>query len=151
MSDEATKGVRELKVLARFLGLARLPVDQASIEKRPPGEPDILCELAGERVAFELVEICDPALAQFIATAKPDDGRVLRTSDPSQVILAKKLLRHYQPGCPLELLCFVDGGVITPDSTLVPILKKILGESEHGYRRVWLLGHNGLFVVHEAG
>jgi len=52
----------ELSVFAEFCDAADLPLLRGAAEKRDPPEPDLLCEIDSERVAFELVEIADEAL-----------------------------------------------------------------------------------------
>ena len=148
MSSEYEKGVREIEIFRRFIERSQLPIDKDSIEKGRLCEPDIRCVHSMDGpLAFELVEICDPNLAKFVATARPDDGRYLRTSDPSLHILAKKLLRQYSSDAPVELLCYVDGGVITPDNVLLPTLQHILSGRTFGFRRVWLLGRKDVYVA----
>ena len=65
VQDEA-----ELTVFRRFTKATDLPIATDSIEKRDPPEPDILCSLhTGERVAFELVEICNSTNCRFMFLA----------------------------------------------------------------------------------
>ena len=52
-------------IFQMFVEAAHLPVIPGSIRSESPRAPDILCEIQGKRpVAFELVEIVTPALAQ---------------------------------------------------------------------------------------
>ena len=57
---------REIEIFRRFAGAAGLEVDEDSIEKRDPPEPDILCQRDGQELAFELVEIIDQSHAQRV-------------------------------------------------------------------------------------
>jgi hypothetical protein len=60
----------ELNIFRRFAGMAGLPIVQQSVVKRPPPEPDVLCRTNdGEQIAFELVEICNPANARLMASS----------------------------------------------------------------------------------
>lgn len=68
MASEREKGEAEVALFPRFLEALGLPIDRSSIEKRAPPEPDILCAHQTEgKIAFELVELCDPRLAKSIA------------------------------------------------------------------------------------
>jgi hypothetical protein len=50
----------ELAIFSGFVSASGLPVADGSVVKRPPPEPDILCEVAGDGlVAFELLELLD--------------------------------------------------------------------------------------------
>jgi hypothetical protein len=69
-SSEARHGENEIRAFRIFANAANLTIIPASIEKRRPPEPDILCCLTnGSKVAFELVEIVDPKNAAFLGTA----------------------------------------------------------------------------------
>lgn len=73
MSDRHAE--QELRIFSAFVNAAQLPVDNASVEKRKLPEPDIRCILSGEGpVAFELVELVDPDVAeQFSLMFKTKD------------------------------------------------------------------------------
>lgn len=61
----------EIGTFSHFVEVAGLPVLPATIEKRFPPEPDVRCRLeTGGSVAFELVEICNPANARFMFSAQ---------------------------------------------------------------------------------
>lgn len=65
MTDRDRHGSRERKIFLRFATVCGLAVQPDSIEKRKPPEPDILCKIEEEgSVAFEMVELIDPGLAQ---------------------------------------------------------------------------------------
>ncbi len=64
-TDRDTLGRPEVEIFRRFAAASPLGVVPASIEKRPPPEPDILCDTGIQgRIAFELVEIIDEDLAK---------------------------------------------------------------------------------------
>lgn len=149
MRTETDKAAEERSIFLRFIQAAGLSVDPKSVSKRLPPEPDILCIDENEGpVAFELVELCDPNLAKSIAKAS---GAYIRTSDPSVGILEKKFTRTYQTAYPIELLCYVSGRIVTPDSTIIPSIKPWCGARRHPFRRVWLLGKKGVHCVWPAG
>jgi len=147
MASEKTKGETEITVFLRFLEVSQLPINRESVEKRSPPEPDILCTHQSEGLlAFELVEMCDSRLAKSLA--KASDG-YLRTSDPSANIISKKLRKNYETDAPIELLCYA-GRIITPDNVILPTIKPYLWSWKHTFRRAWLLGRTGVYVVWEA-
>src|SRR3989338_8426403 len=101
MATEKIKGKREIEIFSRFVSASKRPIDSATIEKREPPEPDILCMHRDEgRLAFELVEICDHKLAKFMSTVTEGGVYYLRTSDPSPQIMRKKLRKKYRATCP---------------------------------------------------
>lgn len=145
MASEREKGEREVAVFERFLATSHLPIDPNSIQKCTPPHPDILCRhLTEGDVAFELVELCDPNLAKSMATAR--EG-YLRTSDPSPAIISKKLRCKYNSAAPVELLCYTADRIITPDNVILPTIKPYLRSWRHVFRRAWLLGRKGVYVV----
>jgi hypothetical protein len=149
MASELVKGETEVAVFLRFLEASHLPIDPNSVEKRSPPEPDLLCTYQSERaVAFELVEMCDSRLASSIATAS--DG-YLRVSDPSANIISKKLRKKYETNAPIELLCYTAGRIVTPDNVILPTIKPYLRSWRHTFRRAWLLGRKGVYIVWDAG
>jgi hypothetical protein len=149
MTPEHVKGERELAVFLRFLEASRLPIDRNSVEKRSPPEPDILCTHQSEgKIAFELVEMCDPRFARSIA--KASEG-YLRTSDPSANIISKKLRKKYETDAPIELLCYTVGRIVTPDNVILPTIGPYLRSWRHTFRKAWLLGRKGIYVVWDAG
>lgn len=107
----------ELTVFADFVRLSQLPISLATVEKRKPPEPDLLCVHASEgTVAFELVELCDPNVARAFAMPHRNEAGVeyIRTSDPSSRILKKKLRKSYDTEHVNDLSCYTAGRIITP-------------------------------------
>lgn len=148
MASEREKGEAEVALFLRFLEASNLPIDRSSIEKRAPPEPDILCAHQTEgKIAFELVELCDPRLAKSIAEL---DGSYLRTSDPSSLIISKKLRKKYHTNAPVELLCYTAGRIVTPDNVILPTIRPYLRSWRHTFRRAWLLGRKGVYEVWNA-
>ena len=148
MNGEAIKGERELEIFAEFVRLSGNPIHMASVAKRLPPEPDILCthDEAG-LVAFELVELCDPNLAQAFANPSRPGNDYVRTSDPSAWIIQKKLRKSYRTDHPIELLCYTDGRIITPANVILPTIRPRLRSFNHVFRRAWLLSKQQVFVV----
>lgn len=149
MASEHVKGEAEVAVFLRFLEASHWPIDRDSVEKRSPPEPDIWCTHQSEgAVAFELVEMCDSRFARSIARAS---DRYLRTSDPSANIISKKLRKKYETEIPIELLCYTAGRIVTPDNVILSAIKPYLRSWRHTFRRAWLLGRKGVYVVWDAG
>lgn len=148
MASEQIKGKTEVDIFLRFLKVSQLPISPASVEKRSPPAPDILCTHRSEgQIAFELVEMCDSNVAKSIAAAS---DRYLRTSDPSPRIIFKKLRRKYRTDAPIELLCYTAGRIVTPDSHIALAMRPYLRSWRNVFRRVWLLGRKGVHLVWET-
>ena len=150
MTTEQDKATVELAVFSDFVRLANLPIDIETLEKRKPPEPDLLCTHATDgKIAFELVELCDPNLARAFAKPRPNSDGVeyIRTSDPSSMIVRNKLRKVYKTAYPIELLCYTAGRVITPSDVILPTILPLLGSFRHTFRRAWLLSENRVFDV----
>jgi hypothetical protein len=148
MSSEAEKSEREIAVFRDFARVAGLGIDESSVRKRVPPEPDLLCVVEGEGpVAFELVELCDPNLAKVFADPLRPGNEFIRTSDPSPGIVRNKLRKTYKTEHPIELLCYTDGRVITPADVILPSIRPYLGSFRHVFRRAWLFCDNKAFTV----
>jgi hypothetical protein len=148
MRSEQSKGTDEIDVFLRFIRAANLPVVPGSVEKRPPPEPDLRCiHSVDGKVAFELVELCDPNMARAISSLS--EGYI-RTSDPSPRIVSKKLRRKYKTDLPIELLCYTNGRIVTPDNVIIPTVQPYLQSWRHTFRRAWLMGRKGTYVLWAA-
>ncbi|MFZ6644601.1 hypothetical protein ACO0LO_02705 [Undibacterium sp. TJN25] len=150
MRTEQDKGVVELTVFRDFAQRAGLPVVGASIEKRSgDSEPDILCILDGEgKVAFELVEICDPMLAANIAhTLAGGDSAEPAASDPSIRIVRKKLSKKYRTDYPVELVCYTNGRTKTADHDILAAIQPWFSAIQGPFRRAWLSGKKEVYEV----
>jgi hypothetical protein len=65
-----SKAERERAVFLRFALVAGKSIDPATIKSGAPGESDIACAtFSGERLAFELCELCDQGLMAQIRRA----------------------------------------------------------------------------------
>ena len=150
MSSEDDKAKIEVRALADFIALAGLPIPVQSIEKRHPPEPDLLCKHDVEgKIAFELVELCDPNLAKALSDPRPNEGGVefIHTSDPSWSIVLRKLRRSYLTEYPIQLLCYTDGRIITPNDVIRPTLEPLLGSYHHKFTKAWLMSEGEVFLL----
>jgi hypothetical protein len=152
MTSEKEKGDHEIAIFREFIDKGSLPIDPLSVAKRRPPEPDILCLHADEGpLAFELVELCDSTLASAAdKTARAGGFLVLCTEDPSRHIILKKLQRRYQTSHPIELLCYTNGRIITQDAVLVLTIRPMFCSDRSVFRRAWLLGENGVYLLWQA-
>ena len=140
-SSELTKGLEEVEAFRLFISRSRVPIDPLSVEKRNPPEPDLLCRHATEGlVAFELANLCDPAIAKVIAAGPKARTDAFSTSDPSAEIVRKKLKKSYTTRYPIELLMYSNGRLITPDDVIIPTITPILESRKGPYRRAWFMG-----------
>lgn len=146
---EHDKGIVELTVFRDFARRAGLPVIGNSVEKRSgDSEPDILCTLHGEgKVAFELVEICDPMLAANIANSLAAGEPDLTAADPSIRIVRKKLNKTYRTECPVELVCYTNGRTMAADHAILAAIQPWFNAIKGPFRRAWLLGKQEVYEV----
>jgi hypothetical protein len=115
----------------------------ASVESRPEPEPDLLCTTTdGLKIAFELVSLTDPLIAQVMAAGPNARTDAFATEDPSPRIVRKKLSRAYRTWAAwIELLIFTDGQIITPDDVIVPTILPIIQDTAHPFEVVWFMGN----------
>lgn len=149
MGTEQDKAVMELAVFREFISKAGVSVDAESVRK--PGtesEPDIFCTLSsGERVAYELVEICSPDIAAHISRIGSGDDVAFHSSDPTVETLRKKLRKTYKTTLPIELICYTNGRTISPDDLIVIEAQRWANAIDGPFRKVWLLGEGGVYEV----
>lgn len=148
MKTEDKKGVHEIEIFRRFIMRSGIKIDDSSVEKRPVGEPDILCDYLEEGpVAFELAELCDPNIARIL-NDPPDEIEMIWTSDPSVRIFRKKRTRPYETDYPIELLLYWNGRIVTPDDVIIPTIRASAECGLGPYRRVWYLGEHRTELIH---
>jgi hypothetical protein len=143
------KRERERKIFARFALAARPDIDLATIESRDPSQPDIRCStLGGTPLAFELVELCPEEVAKMV------DGDVKRgggvsfvwADDPTRRILKHKLAKTYTCDVPIDLLCYADGFLVTPDDIALDVIRATVDAEGPGpFRQIWLHGADGVY------
>ncbi len=142
------KAESERKVFSLFAQALKWPADQELIESRPVPEPDILYSGLKDKIAFELVEICDPAIAHQIGKlkklAKSSDGVAvsnLWTEDPTESTLINKLQKTYKTTFPIELLCFWDANVISAESQIISEIQHQTQQfGSNQFRCIWYFG-----------
>ena len=138
------KAARERLVFRAFLDKSGLLIDAATVESRPPPEPDIYCVHRDDGPAvFELVELRDSDLAKLTSRLTKSGGGVagLWTSDPTPDIFRSKLGKTYQAGVPVDLLVYTDGALVTPDDVILPNLERLIDAHGRGpFRRIFLMG-----------
>jgi hypothetical protein len=123
-----------------------------AIESREPPEPDLLCrhETRG-LVAFELVSITDPLIAEVNAGIARFGESSFSTSDPTERIIRKKLKRKYETVHPIELLVYNDLLVITPDDAIIETVLSWVGSLSHPFQQVWFMGEHHARSIWTAG
>jgi hypothetical protein len=141
MNAEVDKAAKERRVFQTFIAESGLPISQRCVESRLPPEPDILCCHRDEgQIAFELVEICDPAIARKTRGRITGGVEYIRGSDPTRRILNDKFRKRYTANHPIELLCYNAGGVISPDEQILYEIRRVTDMRQGNFRRIWFLG-----------
>ena len=126
-----------------FLRFARLMNDMSwtSVTNTNPPQPDLLCQHSNLGfIAFELVAITDPKIAQVNSGFIGKDENSFNTTDPTERIIRHKLGRSYETPYPIELLVYNDLLTLTPDDTIVEIARDLLGSKDHPFVRAWYMG-----------
>ena len=144
LSSHLTKAAHERVIFAEFVSTGRPDIDPATIASCDPPAPDIACSTFDrERLAFELVELCAPEIAQSISADIKRGGGAsfIRTSDPTAAAILGKLERTYVSPVPVDLLCYTGGRLVTPDDVIVAeVLQVVSSEGLGPFRSIWLLG-----------
>ena len=93
MRDDEKKAAREMRVFEDFINRSGLPIDRQSIKKCDPPEPDLLCKVSGEYVAFELAEVCSPEIPREISSVLQTGGesKFIWSGNPVSEIARKKI------------------------------------------------------------
>ena len=140
--DSQEKTDREVMVFLEFLSKSGFDVCQDSVEKRHPPEPDIRCIHSNDGpVAFELVELCDPDVAQIFNRWSPPPVTAAWLGGPDLAKIGAKFNKPYSTDAPIELLCYTRSRLATPDSVLLPtICHEIDFSRQTTFRRVWYMG-----------
>ena len=113
-----------------------------SIRSRPEPEPDLLCTHVHDGpIAFELVSLTDPNIAEVQAAGLKAREDAFSTSDPTERIIRNKLTKRYTTTANrIELLIYTDGQIITTDDAIVPTVLSLLDGRVHLFERVWFMG-----------
>jgi hypothetical protein len=145
------KAQRERAIFLRFVRAACPDIDPATIESRPPPEPDISCAtFIGHGLAFELAELCPPDVAKAISDdlKRGRGATFVRTADPTQRILVNKLRKRYVSAVAVDLLCYADGLLVTSDDVVLDVMRETIGAEGFGsFRSIWFLGEDGGVLV----
>ena len=152
-TKQLAKADREHRVFELFAKSLSWHLAANAVESRPEPEPDILYHGVNDSTAFELAEICASDVAvQRGQLMKTGGVSAIWTSDPTEEILHNKLIKPYQSDHPIELLCYHDGRVITPDSDIVLVIQDELKiRNEHSFQRIWYFGEESIFEISAAG
>jgi hypothetical protein len=136
------KQQNEQAMFARFIGRLGTRNEWTSVSSRPEPEPDLLCIHAGQgSIAFELVSLTDPVLAEIQAAGAKAYKNAFSTSDPSERIVRNKLHKAYSTNARhIELLMYTDGQIITPDDVVIPTVLPWFDAISHPFKRVWFMG-----------
>jgi hypothetical protein len=123
-----------------------------SVNSRPPPEPDLLCVHASYgAIAFELVSLTDPNIAEVQAAGEKARQDAFATSDPSQRIIRNKLKKKYTTTAKnIELLIYTNGQIITPDDSIIPTIVPWLDAVTHQFSYVWFMGEHTTGCVWSA-
>ncbi len=132
----------EREAFAAFTRRLGISTKWAMVESRPDGEPDLLCtSVDGEVVAFELVSLTDPKIAEAQAAGANARPGAFWTEDSTARIIRHKLSRAYHTKAQrIELLVYTDRRLITPDDVIVPTILPLLDGVQHPFEVVWFMG-----------
>ena len=144
MSDDEKKAARELQVFEDFISRCGLPIDRQSIKKCDPPEPDILCKVSGEYVAFELAEVCSPEIPRAISHIPPTVGvsNCIWSGNPLPKTARNKIKKskNYRTDYPIELLFYTAGRVVQPAEMSIVSIQDSFSSDAGRFRRVWFMG-----------
>ncbi|MCW5603650.1 MAG: hypothetical protein KIT18_03765 [Burkholderiales bacterium] len=134
----------EQEIFSRFIKRLRTENHWLSICSRPQGEPDLLCVHAKNGpIAFELVSLTDPKIAEIQAAGSNAIETAFVTSDPSERIILRKLQRSYKTTANhIELLIYTDGQIITPDDVIIPTVLPLFDAITHQFKKIWFMGES---------
>ena len=136
------KQANEQAAFAKFARNMGMESMWLSMSSRPEPEPDLLCvHVSDGRIAFELVSLTDPAIAQVQAAGEKARQDAFSTSDPSERIIRNKLCKKYTTSAKrIELLVYTAGQIITPDDAIIPTIRPWLEVTTNPFSRVWFRG-----------
>ncbi len=148
MADRHEQMERELKVFTEFTERSSLRIVPASVAKRNPPEPDILCQIEGRgEVAFELSALRDQKSAKItsdlVKEDMPDKIPYWRYDSRKAIrhVCQKKRSRTYKTPHPIELILYSDGP-LAPADVVVPLILSAFryGSCLGPFQRVWFMG-----------
>ena len=143
------KEQQEQAAFVRFTERLRTTTEWKSISSRKPPEPDLRCEhhKEGVVVAFELLSLTNPDIAEIQSIGNKAKKTVFYTKQPEHQTIWKKLRasESYQTDASrIELLIYTDGRAIMPDDDLIVMVREALGGSSamHHFARIWFMGES---------
>lgn len=142
MASLTIKQGNEQAAFGRFIERLGKKGEWTAVSSRPEPEPDLLCtHVADGPIAFELVSLTDPSIAQVQAAGPKARTDAFSTSDPSGRIIQSKLHKIYRTDAGhIELLVYTDGQTITPDDVIIPTITPWFDAVCHPFRRIWFMG-----------
>jgi hypothetical protein len=137
-----SKQEKEQAAFARFARSMGMENVWLSVSSRPEPEPDLSCVHANDgEIAFELVSLTDPTIAELQAAGPKAHQAAFSTVDPSERIIRNKLRKKYTTLAKrIELLVYTDGQIITPDDAIIPTICPWLDATTHPFSSVWFMG-----------
>jgi hypothetical protein len=152
MAALTSKERNEQAAFAKFVDGLGQADEWTEVTSRPAPEPDLLCiHVARGPIAFELVSLTDPSIAQVQGAGARARTDAFSTSDPSERIVRHKLHRSYQTRAShIELLVYTDGRIITPDDVLIPTILPWFDAIRHPFRTIWFMGESPPRVLWRA-
>jgi len=160
--SHSEKSDHERVVFLQFARSAQIPIDENSVEMRPPPEPDIRCICSGQVTYFELGRILEKNMQRLRIKAiknapKPVAVDAKDIGLAERDVLQAKLLKKYQVGSsPLELLLYFDSenpivmGSIPPFKFAAHakhVLEPLLTPMPEHIRRVWVFERCGNSIL----
>lgn len=142
MHTLSIKQRNEQAAFVRFVQRLEEEGEWLSVSSRPEPEPDLLCVHATRGpIAFELVSLTDPSIAEIQAAGTKAFQAAFTTLDPSTRIICNKLHKSYKTTADrIDLLIFTDGRIITPDDVIIPSIIPWFDAVPHPFSQVWFMG-----------
>ena len=75
----------------------------------------------------------------------------LWTTDPTRYVLLKKIRSSYACNVPVDLLCYADGLLVTPDDGALDEMRALIDAEGLGpFRSIWFHGEDSVYLVAPA-
>lgn len=144
------KQLDEQDAFLRFIAQLNQSDFWIDVSSRPEPEPDLLCiNVEGENIAFEVVRLVDPNIAEVEACGLKARKTVFATADPSKEIIYRKLHKKYVTKAKhIELLVYTDGRLITPDDAILTAIKPWFDAViDHPFHKIWFMGEQQILCL----
>jgi hypothetical protein len=124
----------------------------SDVISRPEPEPDLLCtHIADGPIAFELVSLTNPDIAEILATGSKARQEAFYTSDPTGRIVRNKLGKKYKTTAQrIELLIYERDTITTDDESISKILQCVDAVDEHPFQRISFMGEEKTLCLWSA-